>query len=365
MKRKKWPRASFYTDRHGTRRWRYRYKGFSAELGTNYGSGEFIRRYEAAENRERVGAGTERTAPGTFTAVIASYYRSPMFKGLEDSTAAVYRRTIEKLREAHGGKRISHVKRRHIIAMMGEKSETPNAANFTLRMMRQLLAHAVDLEMRDDNPAIGIKRYKIDSEGFHTWTEDEIARFFEFYEVGTLPHTVMTLLLYTGVARSDAVRLGWANVENGRLSYRRLKTGQRVDMPVHPDLAAILYNLPRDGFTFLQTRAGRSRSPDGLGNKMREWCDKAGLPDCTAHGIRKAVATRLADAGATPHQIAAITGHKTLSEVERYTRAADKAALADDAMGMIPQRSESEQNLTNHPLRFVKKSNNLLKKKDN
>ena len=365
MKRSQWPHASFYNDRHGIRRWRYRHKGFSAELGTKHGSDEFIRRYEAAESRERVGAGVSRTVSGTFAALIVSYYQTPQFRGLEASTALVYRRTIEKLREAHGSKRVSMLKRKHIIGIMGEKSDTPHAANFTLRMMRQLLAHAIDLELRGDNPAIGIKRFKIDSDGFHTWTEDEIERFYNFHKMGTLPHTAMTLMLYTGAARSDAVRLGWANIENGRLSYRRLKTGQRVDMPVHPDLVAVLDTLPRDAFTFLQTRAGKSRSPDGLGTKMREWCDAAGLPKCTSHGLRKAVATRLADSGATPHQIASITGHKTLSEVERYTRAADKAALADDAMGMIPARSKGEQKLANHPLRFAKKSFNNLKNKGN
>jgi hypothetical protein len=53
------------------------------------------------------------------------------------------------------------------------------------------------------------------------------------------------------------------------------------------------------------------------------------------HGLRKAAARRLAEAGATPHQIAAVTGHKTLSEIERYTREASQPGLAASAIGKI------------------------------
>ena len=52
-------------------------------------------------------------------------------------------------------------------------------------------------------------------------------------------------------------------------------------------------------------------------------------------GLRKAAARRLAEAGCTAHQIAAITGHRTLAEVQRYTQAADQGRLARDAMARI------------------------------
>lgn len=100
-------------------------------------------------------------------------------------------------------------------------------------------------------------------------------------------------MLYTAAARIDAVSLGWGNVEGDRLRYRRQKTEGRtdivVDIPIHENLAAVLTGLPRT-FTFLQTRGGASRSPNGLGNIMRTACDAAGLPECTALGLRKACA---------------------------------------------------------------------------
>ena len=205
------------------------------------------------------------------------------------------------------------MERRHVLAVLAEKVDTPSAANRLLKLLRQIMAHAVELEMRPDNPFIGVKPYKVDGEGFHTWTEDEIDRFYEVHRPGTVAHLAMCLMIFTGAARSDAVALGWGNVRDGRLTYRRKKTCRSsnlvVDLPIRPELAAVLDELPRDGFTFLQTAQGKSRSPNGLGNAMRRWCDHARLPECSSHGLRKACARRLAEAGATTYEIAAVTGH--------------------------------------------------------
>ena len=73
----------------------------------------------------------------------------------------------------------------------------------------------------------------------------------------------------------------------------------------------------------------------GFGNKFREWCNQAGLRHCSAHGVRKATATRLAERDAPTHEIMAITGHKSLAEVERYTREVDRRKLADSAMARL------------------------------
>lgn len=143
------------------------------------------------------------------------------------------------------------------------------------------------------NPARLTKAYKITGDGFHVWDEGEIARSFEVHEPGILAHRAVTLMLYTGAARVDAVKLGPMNMKGGRLGYRRQKTaktnGVLVSIPVHPDLAEVLANSPADRL-FLAMAYGKSRSPDGLGNLMREWCDKAGLSERSAYGLRKACA---------------------------------------------------------------------------
>ncbi len=339
--RREFPGASAYVDRHGKRRWRYRAKGFSAELGTDYGSPEFMRRYEAARAGEKSeeGAGAQRTIPRSVSALIAQYYRSSEFKALAPSTKTTYRGILERFRENHGRKRVATLERRHIKALLAEKSETPSAANNLRDRLKTLLDLAIDLGWRTDNPVTTVRPLKTMSYGFHTWTEQEVKRYYATYPAGTLAHTAMTLMLYTGAARSDAVKLGWRNVSDGRIRYRRRKTERAVDVeidiPIHPHLQAVLDTLPRTTFTFLETRAGKTRSPNGLGNMMREWCDAAGNPKCTSHGLRKAISRRLAEAGATPHEIMAVTGHRTFAEVVRYTADANRGTLATGAIAKL------------------------------
>ncbi len=154
MKRKReFPDATHYHDRHGVRRWRYRKGAFSRELGTEYGSDEFVRRYEAAEAGQRPpeGVGASRTRPGTINALVASWYQSPAFRDLGDTTKRVYRPVVERFRAEHGHRKAAEMRRAHVLNIIGKKAETPGAANFLLRMIRQLLDHAIDLELRDDN----------------------------------------------------------------------------------------------------------------------------------------------------------------------------------------------------------------------
>lgn len=230
----------------------------SRELGTDYGSDEFVRRYEAAVAGQRPpqGAGASRTRPGTINALVASWYQSPAYRDLGATTKAVYRPVVERFREEHGHRKVAEMRRAHVLKIIQRKAEMPGAANFLLRMIRQLLDHAIDIELREDNPARAVKRFKT-GEGRHTWTEDEIARFYSVHEPGTAAHTAMTLMLYTEAARSDAVALGWANVHGDRLIYRRRKTRRvsevAVNIPIAEPLREVLESLPRDAFTFLAT----------------------------------------------------------------------------------------------------------------
>jgi integrase/recombinase XerD len=89
------------------------------------------------------------------------------------------------------------------------------------------------------------------------------------------------------------------------------------------------------------TDYGKPFTANGFGNRVKDWCRQANLPHCSAHGLRKAAATRLAERGATPHEIMAITGLRTLEEAERYTRAANMAKLADSAMAKLKLMARS------------------------
>jgi integrase/recombinase XerD len=114
-----------------------------------------------------------------------------------------------------------------------------------------------------------------------------------------------------------------------------------INVPVHPDLAAAIEAAPSGHLTFLVTALGKPFTPAGFGNWFRDRCNEAGLKHCSAHGLRKAAAARLAEHGATPHEIMAVTGHRTLEEVERYryTREAGRAGLADAAIAKLRSRT--------------------------
>lgn len=86
---------------------------------------------------------------------------------------------------------------------------------------------------------------------------------------------------------------------------------------------------------FLISELGKPFSRKGFGNKFRQWCDEAGLPHCSEHGLRKAAARRFAEAGCSNQQIKAWTGHTTDSEVSRYTAAADQTLLSDAAAELL------------------------------
>lgn len=346
--KREFPGVTAYFDRHQKRRYRFRKKGFSTEIHGEYGSDDFRRNYERAVRGYRsqeIGALT--TKRGTINALIVSYYKSPEFISLSDSTKATYRREIERLRNEHGHRLVAQMKRAHVVKLLEPLADRPSARNNRLRMLRMLLNHAVEIGWRSDNPTTAVKKMRTGSQGFHTWTEDELAAFFSHHEIGSTAHTAVTLMLYTGCSRVDAVRLGWQNVSGSRIQYRRQKTERFsevvVDIPIHPDLQRVLDILPKSQMTFLETSGGRSRSANGLGNAMRKWCNAAKLPDCTSHGLRKACATRLAEAGASEREIMAWTGHTSPQMVQIYAGKARRGLMADQGFAKLRQNETGSQ----------------------
>jgi integrase len=363
----RFPKAKSYPDRHGKRRWRYRVKGFTVELGTEWGSEDFCRRYAEAENRVKPTAGASRTVPGSFNDLAVRFYQLHL-PTVGESTAKDYRAAIEPLREKHGNKRIAHLQRRHVLAIKAEMAATPQQANKTLKRLSQMMDLAIELEWRTDNPVKGVKRFPVNPEGFHTWDEGEIAQFYKVHKMGSVAHLAMTLMLYTGAAKCDAVKLGKANLRDGRIVYRRRKTrknpdGFEVNIPVHPYLEETLRHVRADAFTFLETAQRKSRSEKGLGSSMRKWCDKAGLPLCASHGLRKAICRRIAEIEGDVFKVMAVSGHKNLKEAQRYCEQFGRQQKATAAISSLPSGGNREQKLTNHPKRFVKKSHNPLPRK--
>lgn len=320
-----------FVDRHGKPRWYLRRRGFKqAPLPGLPWSPEFMAAYEAAmagQPREPIGAG--RTKPGTISALVVAYYASAGFKSLEPSTQYTYRHIVDHFRNDHGDKRVAMIERRHIAKMIADRVATPSAANNLLKMLRLLMGFAIETGMRKDDPTAHVKRVRITSPGHPVWTAADIAAFRERHPLGARARLAMELGLNTMQRRSDLVRLGRQHIQDGTLSLRQVKTGTMVEIPVLAELRAALDASPSEHLTFLVTEAGKPFTTAGFGNWFRDRCTEAGLPTgYNTHGLRKAGATRLADAGCSDHEIMAWGGWKSLSEVQRYTRAADRKKLA-------------------------------------
>ncbi len=342
--------VSEFTDVRGKQRVIFRRKGqkthyFKASPWTP----EFMREYQACLDGSAapiIEVGETRSKPGTFSALIATYYKSPEFTGLRPSTKTTYRGILERFREKHGEKRVAKIERKHIKAIIGAMSDRPAAANNLLDRLKSLMALALDLGVRKDDPTFRMRGYKLSGDGFHTWTEDEIAKFEARHPIGTKPRLALALLLYTGQRRSDAVTMGWQHIEGAGIKVRQQKTSARLEIPMHPTLQAVMAMTPKDNMTFLVTAYGKPFTAAGFGNWFRERCNEAGLPHCSAHGLRKSAARRLAEAGCSNQQIKSVTGHKTDKEVARYTAAADQKRLAGQAM-RLAYGAEQEQKTSN------------------
>jgi integrase len=254
----------------------------------------------------------------------------------------VRRNILERFRAEHGHLLLKGLQRVHIATMMGAKASTPEAANNLLKVLRVVLAHGVDVGMIASNPALGVKRYRNRSEGNPSWTEIEIAQFQATHAIDTRAGLALALPLYTGQRRSDVVRMGWQHVKGNLIMVRQQKTGRALAIPMHPELARALAAAPKTNMTFLLTEFGKPFTAAGFGNWFRRMCNAAGLPHCSAHGLRHAAGRRLADAECTQHEIAATLG-MSLRMVARYTQAASQEHLAERALSrQLKAEAENE-----------------------
>jgi integrase len=340
-----------FIDRHGKPRWYFRRAGFKqVRLPGLPWSPQFMEAYESALAGQPAPVGAGRTIPGTLRALAVSYFASPAFRMTRPSTQYTYRNVIDRLCAEHGDKRVALLQRDHVVKLLAARANTPGTANALRRSLRALMQHAVEIKMRADDPTRDVRKIPTaKGDGYHSWTEGEIEQFERHHPVGSRARLAFALLLYTGQRRSDVVRMGRQHLGDNAICVRQVKTGREVWVPVHEALAPIIAETSTN-LTFLLTDQGKPYTAAGFGNWFRDQCRVAGLSGCSAHGLRKAAARRLAEAGCSTHEIAAITGHASLKEVARYTEAADRKRLAKSAMAKIRTLSGKPDE------RFAKKS---------
>lgn len=337
------PYVQVFRDRHGRVRCYYRRKGFpTVSLAGSPGSAEFMAAYADAHGacvspQDAARAAAEaRIQPRSINALIIEYYRSASFIALRATSQRPYRRILDRFRAVHGDKGVASVQSHHLNAILHGMAATPHAAVNLRKRLRKVFQLAVRLGWRADNPVRETELDPVKTRGHIPWSEDDIEAFEAHWPSGSRERLALALLVYTGQRRSDVVQMGNQHVADGRISVAQFKGGARLKIRIHPRLQAEIDKHPAT-MAFMTTQYGAPFSPAGFTNWFVARARAAGLTDRTPHGLRKSASRRLAEAGCSAKQIAAITGHKSLSEVERYTRDADQAHLADAAMDMLEQ----------------------------
>lgn len=336
MKSKKLKYVDRSVDRYGKERYYFRRPhGARISLPGQFGSEEFMSAYQAALESPAAKAADlpSRGGDGTFDRLIQDYFSSLDYRRLAPQTQTAYRKVIERfvIAEKVGHRLVREMTRQHVLAIVARRAETPGAANDLLKKIRILIHFAIDNGWRTDDPTVRIKKFA--SSEIHTWTDDEIARFERTWKIGTRERLAFALLLYTGQRVSDVAKMAWSDVSEDGIWVVQQKTKAKLCVPIHPELERILLSSRGREGMIVQTSFSKPYSQKGLSNYMSDRINDAGLPDrCVAHGLRKAAARRLAEAGCSANEIASITGHLTLEEVARYTRAAEQKRLARSAM---------------------------------
>lgn len=328
------PYVQAFRDRHGRVRHYYRRPGYArATLPGDPGSAGFMAAYAAAGERRAKpeGAGSERTLPKSINALIVAYYASAEYQGLRESTKRGYRNMLDRFRNKYGDRSCVTIRPHHLEAIFHSMAKTPGAVRNLRLRLRRAFRLAVKLGWRDDNPVTETEAPRVKTSGFKPWTEENIADYEAYWPSGTRERLALALLLYTCQRRSDVVTMGRQHTKAGRIHVCQLKGGTRLAIGIHPKLKIELDLAPL-GMTYLLTQYGTPFSAAGFTAWFGEKADEAGAVGKRPHGLRKASCRRLAEVGCTAKQIAAISGHTTLKEIERYTRDADQVVLADSAM---------------------------------
>ena len=351
-------------DRHGNERVYVRRHGRKIRIRVPMeNKAAFAEAYSAALNALESGAaakqqGRKVAAPaGTLGWLAATYFASVEFTTLPATSQATRRSIVESclLEPLKPGAQdtmkmcpLHLLSAAHIKMLRDRRKDKPGAANNRLKYLSSMFSWAIEQTppLLHSNPVRDVKRLRYASEGFHMWTAEEVAQFEERHPIGTKPRLAFALMYYLGVRRSDAVLLGWQHMRNGQIKFIPKKTRHRkmhaIELPVHPELAAIIEAGPCGDLVFLMTEYGKPFTSNGFGNWFRDQCHTARLSDCSAHGLRKARATILAERGATDRQLMAVFGWSSEKEATKYTAAANRKKLAAMAMALPEQKEDMD-----------------------
>jgi integrase len=325
----------------------------------------------------------------TLRALADAYYGSKQFLlDIGSVTQTARRNAIEALlrtltpegRRPRAQVKVYDLTRRHIIGIRDECLNVPETGNIRVKVLRYLYAYALDVEWPGviANPARDVdllppkvKRTPTGNAytGHREWELAEVERFLDFYRDDADAWLTVSLLLYTGVRVSDAIKLGkgmetmlhFRGVRVPGLKFkvtkgaekraRRGKEQVEANVPLIPQFVDALKKANPDALVYLLNEHGRAwGSAKSLGNRMRKWCNAITDQDAegnivrpfdglSCHGLRKASADWWAKTYRCRTQdLMAIFGWLTEKEALHYTEGYDREDAAAGMVVQFPQR---------------------------
>jgi len=335
--------------RHGTITWYFaRERNKRVRIRGEYGSPEFMEAYQAA----LAGASpTKRTKTAVHSLewLIEQYRDSGAWNALSLATRKNRENHFRQVCNTAGDKPHGAIDRAAIIAGLDRRAKTPNQARNFLDAMKGLFKWAKEKSHRPDDPTERISNPKRKTgEGFPIWTEDDVDRYYAKWPLGTRQRVWIDVLLFTGVRRGDAVTIGRQHVRDGVATFRTEKSQGKmtVSIPILPVLQRTLEAGPTGELAFICGKNGKPFKKESFGNIFKEACVAAGIPNKSAHGLRKIGATRAAENGATVAELNAIFGWTGTTMASLYTQAADRKRLARQAADKLEKNENGISMLT-------------------
>jgi integrase len=305
------------------------------------------------EGGESINLGPKIGKVGTFRWLSVEWFKSVEFERLAPITCKEHRRLLEHmLREPSspgsaflfGDYPASRLEFKHVKVLRDRKKDVASVANHRINTLNVMFRWAIENDNLGGvkvNPARDVPLLKISSDGHHPWTDSEREDFKKRFPIGTMARLAYELFWNTGQRLGDVRNFGRHLIRNNKLCFTQDKNHDNprpvyLELDILPDLKVALDATKTGDLRFLLDTLNKPfRNKDAFGKWFRKRCDEAGLPQCSAHGLRKASATFYAELGASASELMAIFGWKSLRAAEGYVRAANQKKLASRAMGRV------------------------------
>lgn len=323
-------RNGLYFQRRG-----WKSQKFVAEFGTP----EFWTEYASILSDERP---VSKITARSFKALIKSYHRSSRYTQLKPRTALDYDKYLRFFEDVMGDANPVNMKRKDVIRLRDSNADKPYFANYSLRVLRVLLEHCVDLGWREMNPARGVSEIKTVKKARSPWPQELLDQYRIACPLGTRERLAMELCVGTGQRIGDVIEMRWSDIQDGGFAVRQNKTGKQLWIPILPELQAALDAASRHSVFILTNERGTNRwSYRGVAQAVKKVRDQINALDFDIHSWRYNAACELVEAGCGDDLVAAVTG-QSAAMVQHYTKQVRQRVRAIQAQQM---RTEQKQNV--------------------